>query len=56
MRPAAGWSLVHLDPQGCESRPVARDWTLADSLELIVAGDFRGKPRCYVRSIIPDVD
>jgi len=56
VRPGAGWSLVHLEPQGCEGRPVAREWRLSDSLELVVIGDFRDKRRCQQRSVNPDVD
>jgi hypothetical protein len=55
-RPAAGWSLVHLDAPSCSGRPTVRDWAATDSLELVVIGDFREKNWAEVRSVSPDVD
>lgn len=56
VRPPAGWSLVHLEPQGCEVRPVARAWSDEDWIELLVIGDFRTHERCEVRAVFSDVD
>jgi hypothetical protein len=56
VRPAAGWSLVHLDPQGCETRPTARAWSNEDVIELVVIGDFSELERCEVRAVFTDVD
>lgn len=54
--PKEGWSLVHLDPNACESRPTARDWGSDDQIEVHVIGDFAEKERCEVRAVMPDVD
>jgi hypothetical protein len=56
VRPPAGWSLVHLEPQGCEARPTARAWANDDAIELVVIGDFAELERCQVRAVFTDVD
>jgi hypothetical protein len=56
VRPPAGWSLVHLEPQGCEVRPTARAWSNEDSIDLVVIGDFSELARCEVRAVFSDVD
>jgi hypothetical protein len=56
VRPSRGWSLVHLTHNGPLERPTARAWTSADTVELIIIGDFRGKDRDTVRSVQLDVD
>jgi len=56
VRPPAGWSLVHLERQGCETRPIARAWSNADSIDMVVIGDFADLERCEVRSVFTDVD
>ena len=56
VRPAQGWSLVHLSATGCESRPLARAWQPGDNIELVVIGDLGGKARCEARGVLPDVD
>lgn len=48
VRPAQGWSLVNLARGGCDSRPVARDWSDADTIDLRIAGE--------ARHVQPDVD
>jgi hypothetical protein len=56
VRPSEGWSLIHLQPTGSESRPIARAWTATDRIELVVIGDFREHDREARRSVQPDVD
>ena len=54
--PSEGWSLIHLQPTGSESRPIARAWTTTDRVELVVIGDFREHDREARRSVQPDID
>jgi hypothetical protein len=56
VRPPKGWSLVHLQPTGTESRPIARAWGPTDTVELVVIGDFRDRDRGERRAVQPDVD
>jgi hypothetical protein len=55
-RPPEGWSLVHLQPTGTESRPIARAWAPTDTVELVVIGNFLDRDRGERRSVQPDVD
>jgi hypothetical protein len=56
VRPAQGWSLVHLQPTGTESRPIARAWAPTDTVELVVIGNFLDRGRGERRAVQPDVD
>jgi len=56
VRPPQGWSLVHLQPTGTESRPVARAWAPTDTVELVVIGNFLDRDRNERRAVQPDVD
>jgi hypothetical protein len=56
VRPAAGWSLVHLTFNGPVARPTARAWDDTDTVELVIIGDFRDRSRNERRSVQPDVD
>lgn len=56
VRPAQGWSLVHLQPTGTETRPIARVWGPTDTVELVVIGNFIGRDRAERRAVQPDVD
>ena len=56
VRPPRGWSLVHLDHSGSGARPIAREWTDADTVEVVIIGDFRELDRGTVRSVQLDVD
>lgn len=56
VRPAQGWSLVHLQPTGTESRPIARAWAPTDTVELVVIGNFLDRDRGERRAVQPDVD